>query len=52
MSSEHGGALFVKGNLSLKNALLENNFENGVARSITLVNPGSFTSIGQVDLKY
>jgi hypothetical protein len=50
-AASNGGALFVKGNLTLNNVLLENNFENGVHKSMTLQSPGSFTSIGQVDLK-
>jgi len=51
-SGSNGGALFVKGNLTLKNALLENNFENGSPKSLTLINPGSLTTIGNVQLKY
>ncbi|HUR09718.1 MAG TPA: hypothetical protein VM012_00010 [Flavitalea sp.] len=47
----NGGALLVKGNLTLKNVLLENNFENGVHKSMTLLSTGSFISIGQVDIK-
>jgi|GEM_PF-1658858 len=51
-TASNGGALFAIGNLTLKNALLENNFENGVPKSLTLISPGSFTSIGNVELRY
>jgi hypothetical protein len=47
----NGEAIFVKGNLTLQNVLLENNFENGVNKSMTLISPGSFTTIGQVYIK-
>ncbi|MGB4848930.1 MAG: hypothetical protein WBP41_13480 [Saprospiraceae bacterium] len=47
----NGGAIFVKGNLTLNNAVLQNNFQNGIHRCMTLINPGSLTIIGNVDIK-
>ncbi len=48
----NGGAIFVKGNLTLNDAVLQNNFQNGIHRCMTLINPGSLTIIGNVDIKY
>jgi len=47
----NGGAVLTKGNLTLKNALLSNNLQNGMPKSITLSHPGSLTIEGLVDLK-
>ena len=47
-----GGAILVEGNLTLENILLENNFENGIPKSMT-VSPGALvTIVGNVDVNY
>lgn len=51
-SVTHGGSVYVKGLLTLHNILLQDNFENGVPKSLTLTNAGSLTIIGNVELKY
>jgi len=47
----NGGAIYVKGNLNLENVLLQNNFQNGLPKGIT-ISPGALvTIIGTVDIK-
>ncbi len=47
----NGGALFVEGTLILENVLLDNNLENGVPKSLTIVNPAMLEVIGTVEMK-
>ncbi len=47
----NGGAVFVQGGLILENVLLENNMENGVPKSLTIINPALLEVIGNVDMK-
>jgi len=35
----NGGAIFVEGGLTLDNILLQNNFENGIHKGLTVVSP-------------
>lgn len=44
----NGGAIFAKGNLFLENVTFQNNFENGVARAITVGNTGSMQATGTI----
>ncbi|HEY3385638.1 MAG TPA: hypothetical protein VGK46_03945, partial [Saprospiraceae bacterium] len=48
----NGGAILIKGNLTLRNALVQHNFQNGVAKSLTLSHPGHLTVKGMVDMKF
>ena len=45
-SVTNGGAVFVEGTLKLQDMLLQNNFENGIPKSLTLANPSSLDVIG------
>ena len=47
----NGGAIYVKGNLTLNNVLLQQNFEGGIPKSLTLASPGSIMIIGNVEMK-
>ncbi|MDQ3017325.1 MAG: Ig-like domain-containing protein, partial [Bacteroidota bacterium] len=47
----NGGAVYAQGNLTLENVLLINNFENGVPKGLTVVNPSLINIIGTVDIK-
>ncbi|HJW28398.1 MAG TPA: hypothetical protein VJ508_04010, partial [Saprospiraceae bacterium] len=48
----NGGAIYSEGNLNLKNVLLQNNFQNGLPRGLTIVSPGGLTKvIGNVEIK-
>jgi len=47
-----GGAIYSKGYLSLRNVLLQNNFENGIPKSMTLIAPGSLTVHDNVIIQY
>jgi hypothetical protein len=51
-SASNGGAVWVKGSLILENVMLQNNFENGVPKSMTLQSPGSLEVIGTIQIKY
>jgi len=47
----NGGAIYVKGNLTLENVILQNNFQNGIPKGLT-ISPGALvTIIGTVDIK-
>ena len=46
----NGGAIFVEGDLILENSRLQNNFENGVERAITISGSGSLEIRGTVDM--
>jgi hypothetical protein len=48
----NGGAIFVKGNLKLMNVRLQNNYENGVPKAMTLNGSGSFEAMGSIEMKY
>ncbi len=50
-SMNNGGAVFVKGHLILENAILQNNFENGVPKSMTLNGAGTFEARGIIQIK-
>jgi hypothetical protein len=47
----NGGAIFVEGDLTLQEVLLENNFEGLASKGLTLVSPGTVTIIGNVEIK-
>jgi len=47
----NGGAVYAQGNLTLNGVVLQHNFENGAAKSLTLVSPAILQIIGAVDLK-
>lgn len=51
-SSSNGGAIYTKGFLILENVLLQNNFQNGLPKGLTLISPGELTIQGMVDFKY
>jgi hypothetical protein len=46
----NGGALFVEGNLSLENMLLQNNFENGVHKGMTIISSGTIQFANNVQI--
>ena len=48
----NGGAIYVEGNLILENILLQNNFENGVPKAMTLNVTGSFEAKGTIQIMY
>jgi hypothetical protein len=48
----NGGALYNESNLVLENLLFQNNFENGVQKSLSMSTTSSLTIIGNVDLNY
>ena len=48
----NGGAIYVNGHLTLDNVLLQNNFENGIPKSLTLPGTGSLKIKGNVEIKY
>jgi len=50
-SVTNGGALFVEGNMTLDNVLLQNNFENGTFKGMTVISPATIMVIGNVDIK-
>jgi len=45
-SVTNGGAMYVEGMLRLQNMLLQNNFENGTPKPLTLANPSLLDVIG------
>jgi len=47
----NGGALLVEGYLVLENALLQNNFENGLPKSMTVASASTLEAIGNVEIK-
>ena len=47
----NGGAVWAEGNLTLQGAVLSNNFENGVEKSLTVAGPAILQIIGNVDFK-
>jgi len=49
--STNGGAICAEGNLTLENTMLKHNFENGLPKAFTLLNPAGATIIGNVELK-
>lgn len=48
----NGGSILIRGNLTLREVLLENNFQNGIAKALTLSSPGHLTIEGMVDIQY
>jgi len=50
-SVTNGGALLVEGDLTLDNVLLQNNFENGTFKGMTVISPATVMVIGNVDIK-
>ncbi len=51
LASSNGGAMVVEGNLTLENVLTQNNFENGLHKAMTILDPGSVEIIGNVEIK-
>jgi hypothetical protein len=49
--STNGGAVCAEGNVTFENLMLMNNFENGVKKAFTLINPAGATIIGTVEVK-
>ncbi|MGB4849574.1 MAG: hypothetical protein WBP41_16745, partial [Saprospiraceae bacterium] len=47
----HGGAICAEGNLTLENTMLMHNFENGLPKAFTLINPAVATIVGTVEVK-
>ena len=47
----NGGALFVEGDLILKNVLFQYNYENGNLKALTASNNAIVEIIGNVNLK-
>ena len=47
----NGGAIHAQGNIKLQNVLLQNNFENGIPKSLTIVNPSILEIVGNVNFK-
>ncbi len=50
-SVTNGGAIYVEGNLNLNNVLLQNNFEDGSPKSLTVTATANIDVTGMVDLK-
>ena len=50
-SVTNGGAIYVEGNLNLNNVLLQNNFEDGSPKSLTVTATAKIDVTGMVDLK-
>lgn len=50
-SVTNGGAVYAQGNLTLDGVVLQNNFENGTQKSLTVDGPAILQIIGNVDLK-
>ena len=46
-----GGAMLILGQVKLENTLLQNNFQNGVPKALTLLSPGAISIRGAVDMK-
>jgi hypothetical protein len=51
-ADNNGGAIYTKGFLTLENVLLQNNFENGIPKSMTLMSPGNLTVLDTVIIQY
>jgi len=51
-SVSNGGAIYVEGSLRLENVILQNNFENGVPKAMTLNGAGSFEAMGTIQIMY
>jgi hypothetical protein len=50
-AAPNGGALFIEGNATLENLLLENNFQDGITpRGITIGSMGSVNILGNVNI--
>lgn len=47
----NGGAIYAQGNISLQNVLLQNNFENGIPKSMTITSTAVVEINGVVDIK-
>lgn len=47
----NGGAIYAQGNVTLQNVLLQNNFQNGVPKSMTVESGSILKFIGAVELK-
>lgn len=45
-----GGAVWAEGNLTLDNVVLQNNFENGTEKSLSVTTPAILQIIGNVDM--
>ena len=50
-SATNGGAIFAKGQLTLDSVLMQNNFENGIPKSMTVTNTALVKVRGNVDIK-
>jgi hypothetical protein len=50
-SVTNGGAVYAQGNLTLNGVILQNNFENGVPKSVTLVGTTILQIMGVVEVK-
>ena len=48
----NGGSILTKGNLTLRNVLIQHNFQNGIPKALTLSHPGQMHIKGTVDIKY
>lgn len=46
-----GGAMLIQGEVVLENTLLQDNFQNGVPKSLNLLSPGVVRIRGVVDMK-
>jgi hypothetical protein len=49
-SLTEGGAILIKGNLILENIVLQNNYENGVHKAMTIQSGGSFEAMGSIQV--
>lgn len=47
----NGGAIFAEGNITLQNVLLQNNFENGTPKELTITNSSLMEIMGNVNFK-
>ena len=47
----NGGAVYAQGNVKLQNVLFQNNFENGIPKSLTIANASLLEIIGVVNMK-
>ena len=47
-----GGAILIKGNLILENIILQNNYENGLHKAMTIQSGGSFEAMGSIQMMY